>query len=280
MPVGSISDAEDVLQEASVRWSTQSVAANSTRAFLTTVVTRLSLDLLKSARVRRESYVGPWLPEPLIATWAETPGVTQSPEDRLALTESLSLAFLVLLERLSPLERGAFLLREVFDHDYVDVARILGLSEAACRQLVARARSHIDDGRPRFGASEQEQRRLLGAFLSACASGDAAALGRMLASNVVARSDGGGKVTAALQPIVGADRVARFLIGISAKISLDVSTEIARVNGDLGLLVRVAGVLRAVIAVHLSAGSSGSIDEVFLVMNPDKLTPKGHHHSG
>ncbi|HEY8072489.1 MAG TPA: RNA polymerase sigma factor SigJ [Labilithrix sp.] len=263
--LGSAAEADDVLQEAWIRWSDRGVDPDSPRAFLTTVVVRLCLDQLKSARARRETYVGPWLPEPLVAREAKP----EPPDARAELAESLSLAFLVLLERLSPLERAAFLLREVFDEPYDAVARTLETSETACRQLVARARAHVDENRPRFAASEAKKRELLQAFLGACAAGDADALGRVLAADVVARSDGGGKVQAALKPIVGRDRVMRFIFGIIKKFPVDGVPEIVRINGEPGVLVRTA---RGVYTVLTLSIVDDAITDVWIVSNPDKLT--------
>lgn len=259
--LGSASEAEDVLQEAWVRWSERAEDPTSARAFLTTIVVRLCLDQLKSARARRETYVGPWLPEPLV-------GSAEPPDARSELAESLGLAFLVLLERLTPLERAAFLLREVFDEPYDSVARVLETSEAACRQLVARARAHVDENRPRFRASDEKKQELLQAFVIACSSGDADALSRVLAKDVVARSDGGGKVQAALKPILGLDRVTRFILGIMKKFPLDGVPEMVRINGEPGLLVRTQ---RGVYTVLTLTIVGDEITDVWIISNPEKL---------
>lgn len=265
--LGSATEAEDVLQEAFVRWAEHEGAVESTRAFLTTIVVRLCLDQLKSARARRETYVGPWLPEPIVAR--ATDDVAPRPDARAELAESLSLAFLALLERLTPLERAAFLLREVFDQTYERVAAILDTNEAACRQLVARARAHVDENRPRFRATEEKKRELLLAFLGACASGDPQALGAILADDVVARSDGGGKVHAALKPIYGRDRVVRFLTGVLKKAPPG-PAELAIVNGEPGVLLRDRG--DGVSLVLTLSVSNDRIHDVWIVMNPEKLS--------
>jgi len=263
--LGSTAEAEDVLQDAFLRFMDYEEAPDSARAFLTTVVVRLCLDQLKSARTRRESYVGPWLPEPLVSAEIEP---LPPPDARAELAESLSIAFLVLLERLSPLERAAFLLREVFDEPFAEVARVLDTTEAACRQLVSRARAHIDANKPRHAASEEKKQALLAAFVQACASHDAAALGDLLAADAVCRTDGGGKVHAALKPIVGRDRVTRFILGVISKAEGPVTSRVVRINGDPGMLFtdergnRYALVLTA---------SEEAIDAVWFIVNPDKL---------
>jgi RNA polymerase sigma-70 factor (ECF subfamily) len=262
--LGSAAEADDVVQEAWMRWSTRTEEAASPRAYLTTIVVRLCLDQLKSARARRETYVGPWLPEPLVGDAA----AIDPPDARTELAESLGLAFLVLLERLSPLERAAFLLREVFDEPYDSVARVLDTSEAACRQLVARARAHVDENRPRFSASDEKKQELLQAFLTACAAGDADAMSRVLAADVVARSDGGGKVVAALRPIFGVDRVTRFLFGVIKKFPLDGTPEIVRINGEPGLLVRTQRGVYTALTITIVGDR---ITDVWIVNNPDKL---------
>lgn len=259
--LGSAAEAEDVLQEAFLRFSTRDERdVDSPRAYLTTIVVRLCLDQLKSARTRREEYVGPWLPEPI---------ATGDPEAGAALAESIGMAFLVLLERLSPLERAAFLLHEVFDYPFAEVAAALGTSEAACRQLASRARAHIDAGRPRFAASEAKKRELLGAFVASVGSGDLAGLQALLAGDVIARTDGGGRVHAATKPVYGADRVARFVVGIAKK-GGDGTAELTTLNGEPGLLLRdPAGIVRGALTISVSGDR---ITDIFLVSNPEKLS--------
>lgn len=262
--LGSAAEAEDVLQEAFVRYVEADAKVESARAYLTTVVVRLCLDQLKSARKRRETYVGPWLPEPLVSSHEPVPG----PDARAELAESLSIAFLVLLERLSPLERAAFLLREVFDQPFEQVASVLGTTEVACRQLVARARAHVDESRPRYTASTEKKQQLLSAFLSACASADATALGSLLAKDAVVRSDGGGKAHAALKPVLGRERVVRFILGIVKKAPPDGAVALAWVNGEPGLVLSDGSGPATVVTLSIS---DEHITDVWIVVNPDKL---------
>jgi RNA polymerase sigma-70 factor, ECF subfamily len=269
--LASRSEAEDVVQEAWLRFAEQSPQhehLESTRAYLTTIVVRLSLDQMKSARSRRETYVGPWLPEPIAAANSNTMPLPETPESRAELAESLSLAFLVVLERLSPLERAAFLLREVFDHSFEEVAAILGTTEDASRKLVTRARAHVDEGRARFTAPAEKKAELLQAFVAACSSGDTNALQQLLATDVVARSDGGGKVIAALRPILGPDRVSRFLMGAMKKFPPGAWPELVPINGELGILLRDDALVRTVLTLSVR---DGLIADIFLVNNPDKL---------
>jgi RNA polymerase sigma-70 factor (ECF subfamily) len=262
--LGSAAEAEDVLQEAFMRFLETTTTVESKRAYLTTVVARLCLDQRKSARARREVYVGPWLPEPLLSAHEPAAG----PDARTELAESLSIAFLVMLERLSPLERAAFLLREVFDQPFSEVASVLDTSEAACRQLVARARAHVDENRPRFAPSDAKKHELLGAFLSACATNDPAALGRVLAADVVARSDGGGKVHAALKPVIGRDRVVRFVLGVLKKAPPHWIGELTWVNGQPGFVIRTDGGTQTVLTLSVEGDA---ITHLWIVVNPDKL---------
>jgi RNA polymerase sigma-70 factor (ECF subfamily) len=263
--LGSAAEAEDVLQEAAVRArQAAGEGVDSPRAWLTTTVTRLCLDQLKSARRRREEYVGPWLPEPLME------GVEEAapPADaRVGLAESVSVAFLVLLERLSPAERAVFLLREVFDHDFGHIARVLGKSEAACRQLFHRAKEHVLAGRPRFTPFSPQHERLTKEFLRVTEAGDVDALSKMLAEDVTVWADGGGRVTAARNPISGADRVARYLVGVREK-ARSARFEVAPVNGEPGLRVWVGQRLVGAAAVEWHGER---VAAVRLVLNPEKL---------
>ena len=261
--LGTVGDTEDVLQDAYLRWqgADRADVANPA-AYLTTIVTRLCLDLLKSARAKREVYVGPWLPEPLLTEPAPDPA------ERAELADSLSMAFLVLLESLSPLERAAFLLREIFAYEYADIAGVLERDEPACRQLVSRARSHIGARRPRFPATLAEGERLTTEFLFACGTGDVGALMRLLANDVVLQSDGGGLVSAARRPVVGADDVARFMVGITKNPPADVRIELTRVNGDPGAVVFADAVVIFVLALEITAGL---VTGVNIVRNPEKL---------
>ena len=209
--LGSRAEAEDVVQDAYLRWHEADHATiEEPRRYLGTVVTRLCLDRMKSARARREVYVGQWLPEPVVdeALDAETAG---------GLAHDLSVALMLVLERLSPLERASFLLHDVFGLDFAEVGRALDRGEAACRQLAARARAHIEDGRPRFPASQEDGRRLAAAFALAVQSGDTVTLMKLLAEDAVLYTDGGGKRVAALNPIFGAEKILRFIAGITRK---------------------------------------------------------------
>lgn len=256
--LGSAADAEDVLQEAWLRWE-HADGVKTPRVWLATVVTRLCLDQMKSARVRRERYVGPWLPEPV---------VSHDLDDDVALSESVSLAFLVVLETLSPLERAVFVLREVFAYDYPEIAAMLGRGEAACRQLAHRAREHVAARRPRFPADRAVHREVTQRFMDACAGGDLDALLRLLADDVVLVSDGGGKVAAALRPVRGADRVAALLLGIVRKSPPGLTAQQVAVNGLPGTLVSSGG--HPIAVTDLEIGD-GLIRAVRIVVNPDKL---------
>jgi RNA polymerase sigma-70 factor (ECF subfamily) len=263
--LGSAADAEDVVQDAYLRW--QAAGDREVRSptdFLSTMVTRLAIDQLRSARARREVYVGPWLPEPLVG--ADEHDAAAAYE----LSESLSLAFLVLLERLTPTQRAAFLLREVFGYDYAEVARVLASSEANCRQLVQRARQRIAAGRPRFPRDPNAADDLAHRFLDACTTGDVDALVASLAEDAVAWADGGGKFSAARRPVVGPSRVARFLAAVVGKWRAAGEVRGVTVNGGRGLALYVHDRLRGVIAVDATARH---VHRVFIVVNPDKLRP-------
>src|SRR5690606_29198030 len=203
--LGSAMEAEDIVQEAYLRYrDTPPESIRSLKSFLTTIVHHLCLDHLKSAQVRRENYVGPWLPEPIIT---DDNASLRSPLHQITSRESISMAFLVLLESLSPLERAVFLLREVFDYEYAEIAQITGRSESACRQLFSRAKKHIRDNRPRFPASPEDHEKMVVRFMDACVAGDIDGLMSLLAEDVTAWTDGGGKVTgAARYPIQGRDK--------------------------------------------------------------------------
>ena len=207
--LGSVADAEEILQEAYLRWREAPEAeVRSPKSYLSAVVTRLSIDRLRSARAWREEYVGPWLPEPLVTEGAEEVA------DSIELDESLSMAFLVLLESLNPMERAVFLLREVFDYDYGEISRIVERSEDNCRQIARRARQSVAARRPSFEQSPEQKERLTERFVEACMSGDMQGLVGLLCEDVTLWSDGGGKVAAAPYPIHGPERVARFLLGV------------------------------------------------------------------
>jgi len=263
--LGTRADAEDAVQEAYLRW--QQAADDeirSPRAYLTTIVARLSLDALKAAHRKREVYVGPWLPEPIVEPLADN--FAHSYE----MAQSLSIAFLHLLESLTPSERAAFLLREIFEMPYLEISAVLEMSETNCRQLVTRARKSIRDRRRRFVVDRDRHRQMLEGFLAACASGDPSKLVATLEQDAVLYSDGGGKVRAALNPIYGADRIGRFFAGILRKHPTDQRfLRIAEVNGELGALIYTNGQLSHILT--LQAGEQEKIQNIFLVANPEKL---------
>jgi RNA polymerase sigma-70 factor (TIGR02957 family) len=275
---GSVGDAEDIVQEAFLR-ATRRAAKDtaSTKAYLATITTRLAIDHLRSARVRRESYVGTWLPEPLVGDGDDplladdAPG----PAELAETSDSLSMAFLVLLESLSPPERAVFLLREVFGYGYAEIAEISGKTEAACRQIFARARRHIDEGRPRFETSRAEGEELTGLFLAAARGGDMSSLFERLAPDVLFYGDSGGlgEITF-IAPVVGRDRVAEVIrVQLARTIQLGAEVRGAWVNGQPGFVVSDAdGGLVAVIALDVL---DGQIQAIRTVANPDKLRHLG-----
>jgi RNA polymerase sigma-70 factor (TIGR02957 family) len=263
--LGSVSEAEDVVQEAFLRMH-QTLQRDepiaSPRAYIATLVTRLAIDQLRSARVRRERYVGEWLPEPLVTE--------PSPAERAETADSLSLAFLVLLERLSPQQRAAFLLREVFEYPYAEVAEIIGTDVDGARHLVARARNHVRERRPRYYASRRQREELAQRFFAAAGQGDLRALEALLAQDVALHADGGGKVPALARPVLGRERVARTLsAGMAALARRGVRIQVTEVNGQPGAMAidaqdRLVGVMGLDIA-------DGQIQTIHSIANPDKL---------
>jgi RNA polymerase sigma-70 factor (ECF subfamily) len=261
--LGSVADAEDVVQDAWLRWSAADRAdVEDDRAYLVTITSRLALDRLGSARARREAYVGPWLPEPLLTE--------EGPEDAVELGEQVSLALLVVLETLSPVERAVFVLREVFGLPAAEVAAALGRSEAAVRQLAHRAREHVEARRPRFDTDRRAQREVTERFLAAAVGGDVESLLAALAPGVVLVSDGGGRVKAARRPIEGADKVARFLAAIGplgAEVP-GLRVDVAEVNGAPAVLAWTdEGPFMALQLVVVD----GLVEQVFYIGNPEKL---------
>jgi len=270
--LGSMSDAEDAVQETFIRWhGADKGAIRTPAAWLTTACTRLCIDRLRKAKAERTAYVGTWLPEPV---------AVEPPEDEL-LGESLSLAFLVLLERLSPSERAAYLLHDVFEQDYPAIAAALGKSEQACRQLVSRARKSLNVSedapkpKPRFAADPGHAEELASAFVGAARAGDTKRLMAMLAEDAELWSDGGGKALAALNVIHGADRIARFFVGIRDKQEPDLMLVYRPVNGRPGVVGYVGA--RADFALALEPGASDRIGAVYIVRNPDKLARLAPH---
>ena len=266
--LGSIADAEDAVQDAWLRWSAEPRAdVASPRAYLSRVIANTALNRLRSARARREAYVGPWLPEPLLTD------VGPDATERAELAESVSLAMLVVLESLTPDERAVFVLREVFGFSYAEIGAALGRSDAAVRQLAHRAREHVQARRPRFDVDWDQQRAVTERFLAAAAGGDLAGLMTVLAPDVTLLTDGGGKARAALRPITGADKVARFAIAISSRPYMgveiaDMSMANAEINGTPGRLITVDG--RPIAALTLVV-SGGCVTAIQLLSNPDKL---------
>jgi RNA polymerase sigma-70 factor (ECF subfamily) len=261
--LGSQAEAEDVVQDAWLRLQRIDPGeVRDLRGWLTTTVSRLALDTLRSARVRREAYVGPWLPEPLVRTAGEAP----DPAERVATAESVSLAVLVVLESLSAAERVAFVLHDIFGYEFERVADVLGTTPQSARQHASRARRAVEARRPRFPASPQQQREVVDAFVSAARGGDVAALVGLLDPGVVLTTDGGGALPAARRPVAGAERVARALIGF-ARIGGG-TAEPVDVNGAPGLLTRAATGVPSVVAFTLDAGRIVAID---IQRNPAKL---------
>jgi RNA polymerase sigma-70 factor, ECF subfamily len=261
--LGSATDAEDIVQEAFVRWlQAKDEEVQSPKAYLSTVVVRLCIDQLRSARAQREVYVGSWLPEPILTN--------QHHEliETTVLAESLSFAFLIMLESLGPFERAVFLLREVFDYDYGEIGAIVGKSEANCRQVLHRAHQHLGQRRTRFDVSSEQQERITDQFRHASVSGDMQGLLNLLTDDIVLTTDGGGKVRAMPRPIYGPDKVARGLFGILRKAAQDLQVRIEKVNGQLAFTAYQNGQLVDVLILEL-AGER--IRRIYLIANPDKL---------
>jgi RNA polymerase sigma-70 factor (ECF subfamily) len=262
--LGSVAEAEDAVQETWLRYQSSPAQPRSAKAFLSAVVTRVSIDVLRSARVRRETYVGPWFPEPLLTD------PYQDPARSAELADSVSMAALLLLERLTPLERAVFVLREVFGFGFPEVAAAVGRSEAACRQLAARARRHMDLGRPRFEADRREREELADRFFDALRDGEVDGLRELLAADVQMVGDGGGKAPALARGVFGADNVARVLASIFPLLArIDARVEPREVNGQPGAILRdrdgkVAGTLTLDVL-------GGQIQTIRAVVNPDKL---------
>ncbi|CCK27966.1 ECF subfamily RNA polymerase sigma-24 subunit [Streptomyces davaonensis JCM 4913] len=261
--LGSVADAEDVLQDAWLSWST---ADRSTirhpKAYLVRTVTNLSLNRLTSARATRETYVGPWLPEPLLTS----PDIATEAE----LADSVSTAMLVVLETLSPVERAVFLLREVFGYSHAEIAEALDRPEATVRQIAHRARAHVQARRPRYDADAAQRQQVTDQFLQACAGGDLNAVMELLAPEVTSWADGGGKVTAARRPLHGVENVARWMLGFMAKPELAAMTmESAVVNGELGILAKLDGQIIGALTYDIT---DGRMHTLRFQVNPDKLS--------
>jgi RNA polymerase sigma-70 factor, ECF subfamily len=262
--LGSVSEAEDAVQEAWLRFESTSTPPTSNKAFLSAVVTRISIDVLRSARYQREEYVGEWFPEPLLADPYE------DPERSAELAESVSMAALVLLERLSPLERAVFVLRDVFGFGFAEVASAVDRSETACRQLAVRARRHMDAGQPRFDADHREREELAARFFDAFRAGDVDGLRALLAADVQLVGDGGGKAPQLPKAIVGADNVARLLAVYSPElVRVGVELELRTVNAQPGAIIRDRG--GKVLGTFVLDVLDGRIQAIRAVTNPDKL---------
>jgi RNA polymerase sigma-70 factor (TIGR02957 family) len=273
--LGSVSDAEDVVQEAWLRWSNLDHSGiNDPRAFLVRVTTRLAIDRLRRAKARRESYVGPWLPEPVLSE--------HDVAEEVGLAESISMAMLIVLETLSPLERAVFVLREAFGMPYAEIGEVVGRKEDAVRQLARRARGHVQERRLRYEADETEQRRVAERFLEAASGGDLEALMGVLAPGVTLVADGGGRALAPLRPVRGAEKVARFLLAVATEermarflrsvgiepVAADLRVHMAPVNGGPGVVITSQG--RPVSALLLDV-ADGAVQTIHLVANPEKL---------
>ncbi|MET7683790.1 RNA polymerase sigma-70 factor [Streptomyces sp. NPDC005423] len=264
--LGRVADAEDVVQEAWLRWSGADRAeVREPRAYLVRVTTRLAIDRLRQVKARNEAYVGPWLPEPYVTDFGDTVPDTA---DRAVLADSVSFAVLVVLESLSPLERAVFVLREAFGYPYADIAAMLDRGEPAVRQLAGRARRHVDEGRPRYEVDPAQRRDLTERFLAAAAEGDLAGLMALLAPDVRLVGDSGGKSKAPLRIITSADKVGRFLVAIAGGAITDMAFRFVEVNGGPAVLVLSGDRPDSVFQVEVS---DGRISSVYIVRNPDKL---------
>ena len=270
--LGSASDAEDVLQDAWVRYrGADQSSIRSPKAFMTTIVTRLCLDRLKSAQKTREEYIGPWLPEPVLTSELE------SPETMMQRSESITLAFLVLLEQLSPEERAVFLLKDVFDYEHSEIADILGTTTDNSRQLLHRAKARLKEGRPRQTGTAQSRRAIAERFARAFSAGDASELTALLTTDVGMWSDGGGKATAAGRPLVGRDEVLKFLVGLhrigeNTGLIRDASLTIEDINSEPALVLRVAARMESIFVLSID---NQAICGIRVVRNPDKLSRIG-----
>ena len=266
--LGDRGEAEDIVQDAWLRWrATDPGSVRNPEAFLVTVTTRLAIDRFRAARARREAYVGPWLPEPVVTDPA---AASPDPLARVLDSERLSLALLVALERLNPVERAVLLLRDVFDLDYAEVAAIVERRPDNCRQIARRARTRVADPARRAPVTAEDEQRIVAAFSAAALRGDLAALTAVLAADAVLFTDGGGVVVAARKPIFGASKIARFLLGVQRKVSFEPVYAFVRVNGDPG--IRQSGPDGVVSLLALELDGDGSIANVRIVVNPHKLT--------
>ncbi|KST65071.1 RNA polymerase sigma-70 factor [Mastigocoleus testarum] len=261
--LGTLTDAEDIVQETFLRWQqTRGETVKSAKSYLSTITTRLCIDHLRSARMQREQYVGPWLPEPILTKQRDDPAF------QVELADSLSMAFLVILERLSPIERAVFLLREIFEYDYDEIAQMVDKSPANCRQILRRSRQHIAAQRPRFPVSHQQQEQITEKFLEALHQSNLQDLVALLAKDVTYWSDGGGQVPAALKPLHGAMKVARFLLALRRKLLLKAVFSVIEINGQPGAIAFLDGDIHSVTTFEIV---DGYIKSIYSVRNPEKL---------
>ena len=270
--LGSVMDAEDVVQDVYLRWAGVDLATiDSPAAYLTTMTTRTAINVLNSARHRRETYIGSWLPEPLVGIFEPDPG------EAIVDAEQFSLAMLTALERLNPVERAVLILRDVFDLDYPDIADIVDKSPANCRQLAVRARERVGDAGRRRAHDQSTDARLVGEYLAAVAADDVDRLAQVFAQDVVLWADGGGRARAARHPLHGAARVARHLVGVRSQAPPGMELSVIRANGDPALMARAGGRCVAVIAFQVE---ESQVTEVRAILNPEKLNHLGSSHLG
>ena len=261
--LGSVMEAEDIVQDAFFRWR-ESVGEDirSPKSYLATIVTRLSIDRLRSAQLQRESYIGPWLPEPLITEKGK------GTAEIVSKAEHISMAFLVMLERLSPIERAVFLLREIFDYNYPEIAEIVGKSEANCRQIFRRAKQRVDSGQARFTMPPEKQQAIVQQFIHSVTTGDMPGLLHLLSNDISLHADGGGKVTAAKKPVLGRQKVATFMLNLGRLAPSNYSYQLKWVNGGFSLINYVGRMPQSVFTFDLEGDQ---IRKIYAVVNPDKL---------
>lgn len=264
--LGTVTDAEDMVQDTFLKWQTVSKSqVRSVKSYLTTIITRLCIDRLRSAQVQREQYIGPWLPEPIVIDDATDPIY------RAELADSLTMAFLVMLERLSPVERAVFLLRDIFEYSYDDIGQVINKSAVNCRQIARRARQQVGKARSRFSPSPEQHQQLTLQFMQACQRGEMDGLLQLLANDITLWSDGGGQVVAALKPIQGAAKVAGFLRAINRrqrKLGLNVRLDLVQINGQSGIQFSSAGQVETIAALEIF---NNKIQSLYLIRNPTKL---------
>ncbi len=261
--LGTVTDAEDMVQETFLRWhQTADAKVRSAKTYLATIITRLCIDHLRSARVRREQYVGTWLPEPMLTQQAD------NSSNLMELADSLSIAFLAVLERLSPLERAVFLLRDVFEYDYEEISSMVGKSPTNCRQILRRAKQHLAAERSRFPVSHPQQEQITAQFLEASTSGDLQDLLLLFAKDITFLSDGGGQVVATLKPIHGAGKIARMLLAMRHKWLANAVSHLVEINGQPGIIEYLNGKIHSAMTLEIV---DGRIQSIYSVRNPDKL---------